>query len=81
MILTFEEWLVNQQHRQDLVGELARMLSLQKPKMPPPRRNSDEHKNWATIVVNIASPGFIEAFNDAWQEFLPAKQAAKSSLE
>jgi hypothetical protein len=82
MILTFEEWLINQQYRKDPVGELARVPGLQNPEIKSSRRKSDEHKSWATIIVNIAAgPGFIEVFNEAWQEFLLAKQAAKSSLE
>ena len=81
MVLTFEDWLLNQQYRKDLIGELARVPGLQNPEIKSSRRKRDEHKSWATIVVNIASPGFIEVFNEAWQEFLLAKQAAESSLE
>lgn len=81
MILTFSDWLINQQYRKDPVGELARVPGLQNPEIKSSRRKSDEHKSWATIIVNIASPGIIEVFNEAWQEFLLAKQAAKSSLE
>ena len=81
MILTFEDWLMNQQYRKDPIGELARVPDLQNPEIKPSRRKSDEHKSWATIVVNIASPGIVEVFNEAWQEFLLAKQAAKNSLE
>ena len=82
MILTFEDWLMNQQYRKDPIGELARVPDLQNPEIKPSRRKSDEHKSWATIIVNIAAgPGFIEVFNEAWQEFLLAKQAAKNSLE
>jgi len=82
MILTFENWLLNQQYRKDPIGELARVPGLQHPEIKSSRRKSDEHKDWATIIVNIAAgPGFIEVFNEAWQEFLLAKQAAKSSLE
>jgi hypothetical protein len=82
MVLTFEDWLINQQSRKDLIGEFARVPGLQNPEIKSSRRKSDEHKSWATIIVNIAAgPGFIEVFNEAWQEFLLAKQAAKSSLE
>lgn len=81
MNFTFERWLMNQQHRNDLVGELARIPDLQKPEFKTSRRKSDEHKTWATLVINNISPGYIEVFNEAWQEFLLAKQAAKSSLE
>ena len=76
MILTFEDWLMNQQYRKDSVGELARIPGLQNPEIKSSRRKRDEHKSWATIIVNIASPGIIEVFNEAWQEFLLAKQAA-----
>ena len=39
-------------------------------------RRVDEHKNWTEIVIKIAEPGHIATFNEAWQEFLLAKQAA-----
>lgn len=81
MILTFGDWLMKQQYREDDVGELARVAGLQNPEMKSSRRNMDEHKNWATLVVNSVSPGYIEVFNEAWQEFLTAKQAAKSPRE
>ena len=81
MILTFSDWLVNQQNRKDPIGELARVPGLQNPEIKPSRRKSDEHKNWATIIINSTSPEYVEVFNQAWQEFLLAKQAAKSSLE
>ncbi|GJM40059.1 MAG: hypothetical protein DHS20C20_03410 [Ardenticatenaceae bacterium] len=81
MILTFKDWLANQEYRKDAIGELARVPSLQNPEFKSSRRKHDEHKSWAAIVVNIASPGLIEVFNDAWQEYLLAKQAAESSLE
>lgn len=80
-MLTFADWLISQQYRQDAIGELARVSGLQNPEIKPSRRKSDEHKNWANLVVNIPSPGHIEVFNEAWQEFLLAKQAAKSSPE
>ncbi|MBK7895571.1 MAG: hypothetical protein WAS33_06180 [Candidatus Promineifilaceae bacterium] len=82
MILTFENWLIDQQYRKDPIGELARVPSLQNPEMKAYRRKGDEHKNWATIVINMAAgPGFVEVFNEAWQEFLLAKQAAQNSLK
>ncbi len=81
MTLTFADWLIDQQYRTDPIGELARVPGLQNPEIKPSRRKRDEHKNWATIIVNVANPGFIEVFNEAWQEFLLAKQDAKSSLE
>lgn len=81
MILTFGDWLNNQQDRQDNIGELARVSGLQNPELKPSRRKIDEHKNWATLVINNVSPSYIEVFNEAWQEFLLAKQVAKSSLK
>lgn len=81
MNLTFENWLINQQYRKDHIGDLARVPDLQNADFKPSRRKNDEHKNWANIIVSISSPGHIEVFNEAWQEFLLAKQAAKSSRE
>lgn len=81
MNLTFEDWLLNQQYRKDTIGEFARMPGLQNPEIKSSRRKGDEHKSWATIIVNIARPGIIEVFNEAWQEFLLAKQATKTPLE
>ncbi len=84
MILTFGDWLINQQYRQDNIGEFARVSGLQNPEMKSSRRKIDEHKNWATLVVNSVnsvSPGYIEVFNEAWQEFLTAKHAAQSPLK
>lgn len=81
MVFTFKNWLSNQQSRKDAIGELARVPSLQNADFKFSRRKNDEHKNWATIIVNIASPGIIEVFNKAWQEFLLAKQIATGSLK
>lgn len=81
MILRFEAWLIDQRERQDLVGDLARVLN--KPEMAHkfPARKNDEHKNWAEVVIRTEQPGYIDAFNDAWQEFLLERQTAKESLE
>jgi hypothetical protein len=81
MFLRFEEWLINQQYREDLIGDLARVLCMQNIERKPSRRKPDEHKNWAEIVVGIAEPGYIAVFNEAWQEFLLEKQAVKDSLD
>ena len=81
MFLRFEEWLINQQYREDLIGDLARVLCMQNIERKPSRRKPDEHKNWAEIVVGIAEPGYIAVFNEAWQEFVLAKQAVKDSLD
>ena len=81
MFLKFEEWLFDQQYREDLIGDLARILSMQKYEHRTSRRKFDEHKNWVDIVIGIAEPGYIPVFNDAWQEFVLAKQAAKDTLD
>jgi hypothetical protein len=80
MVLRFEEWLINQEYREDLIGDLARVLSMQNTDRKLARRKSDEHKNWVEIVIGIAEPGYIAIFNEAWQEFLLAKQSAKDTL-
>ena len=81
MIVRFEEWLVNQQYRDDLIGDLARILSMQNIERKSSKRKKDEHKNWADIVIGIAEPGYIAAFNEAWQEFILQRQAAIESLD
>ena len=81
MFLKFEEWLIIQQTREDLIGDLARVLSTQNADHKSPRGRPDEHKSWVDIVVRIAEPGYIPVFNDAWQEFVLARQAAKDSLD
>lgn len=82
MILRFAEWLVDQQDREDFVGDLARIPSMQNIDREVPRGKFDEHKNWADIVIKIDEPGHIAVFNEAWQEFLLAKkQAANSTLD
>lgn len=80
MILKFEVWLLHQLHREDFVGDLARVVDKQDAIYKSSRYKNDEHKNWADIVVRIAQPGYIEAFNEAWQEFLLEKHAAKEAL-
>lgn len=76
MILRFEEWLVEQQNRKDVIGNFARVLDLDGIREQFSRRKLDEHRNWADIVIKMAQPGHIDAFNSAWQEFLLAKKAA-----
>ena len=80
MDLKFEEWLIHQEHREDLIGDLTRVLKTQDTDRKPARRKSDEHKNWADIVVGMTEPGFIAVFNEAWQEYLLAKQSALDAL-
>ncbi len=74
MVLKFEEWLVDQQHREDRIGDLARILSMQKFEPKDSRRKPNEHKNWVDIVIRLAEPGYIPVFNEAWQEFLLEKE-------
>lgn len=81
VILKFEEWLIDQKERKDLIGDLARVLILQELESKPSRRKTDEHKKWADIIIKIPEPRFIFIFNEAWQEFLVAKQLAKDVLE
>ncbi len=47
----------------------------------PTRRAPDEHKSWVDIVIRNAAPQYIADFNDAWQEFLLAKEAARDDLD
>ena len=79
IILKFDEWLIDQQYREDLIGDLARDPSMQDIEHKVSRRKTDEHKNWTEIVIKIADPGYIAVFNEAWQEFLLAKLAAKDT--
>jgi hypothetical protein len=81
MTLNFEKWLIAQQSRQDLIGDLARAPGMQNGADTVSRRKFDEHKNWADIVIKIARPGHIAVFNAAWQEFLLAKEAVEESLD
>jgi hypothetical protein len=81
MILKFEEWLTNQQYREDLVGHLARDPNMQNIEKKSTRHKSDEHRNWADIVTRIDEPGRTAVFYEAWQEFLLAKMAAKEALD
>jgi hypothetical protein len=81
MILRFEEWLTNQQDREDLVGNLARDPKMQNIEQKSSRRQPDEHRNWADVVISSDEPGQIAVFNEAWQEFLLAKLAAKEALD
>ena len=76
MTLRFDVWLKDQQLRQDEIGELARIPSMLGPESPPSKRVVDEHHSWVDIVVRMADARHVPVFNDAWQEFLLAKQAA-----
>ena len=79
IILKFEDWLIDQQYREDVIGDLARVPSMQNIDHKVSRRKTDEHKDWTEIVIRIADPGYIAVFNEAWQEFLLAKLAAKDT--
>lgn len=81
MTLRFEEWLTAQMGREDLIGDLARVPSLQNIDHEITRRKPDEHRNWADLIIHIVEPGHIAVFNDAWQEFLLARQAAQDLLD
>ena len=81
MFIKFGEWLVDQQYRDDLIGDLARLPIMQNSDQKSSRRKPNEHNIWADIVIGISQPGYIPVFNDAWQEFLLAKQAAADSLD
>ncbi len=81
MILIFEEWLVNQQHREDPIGELARAPGMYVESRVVSRRKVDEHKYWADIVISFANSAGIAVFNEAWQEFMLAKKTAKDAAD
>jgi len=81
MALKFGQWLANQQYREDLIGDLARVLCMKNIDDKPQKRRYDEHKIWVDIVVGITEPGYIAVFNKAWQEFLLAKQSVIDSID
>jgi hypothetical protein len=79
--MRFEDWIAVQQSRDDFIGEFARILATQDTEPAPSRRRSnvDEHRSWADIVTRMPPPGYSDAFNQAWREFLLARQKAKES--
>lgn len=79
IMLKFEEWLIDQQHREDSIGDLARVPGMQTLDPAISARKSDEHKNWVETIIRMEQPGYIFIFNDAWQEFLLARQAAEDT--
>ncbi|MFL7837176.1 MAG: hypothetical protein ACK2U0_06955 [Candidatus Promineifilaceae bacterium] len=81
MVLKFGEWLLHQQYREDLIGDLACVLCTKNTDDRPQRSGHDEHKIWVDIVIGIIEPGYITVFNEAWQEFLLAKQDMIGSLD
>jgi hypothetical protein len=81
MTLRFDVWLKKQQSRQDEIGELARVPSMTQPESTPSKRIVDEHHTWVDIVIGIGDVEHVPVFNDAWQEFLLAKQAAQGASD
>ena len=81
MTLRFDVWLKEQQTRQDEIGELARIPSMIGPESTASKRVIDEHHSWVDIVVKMADARHIPVFNEAWQEFLLAKQAAQGARD
>jgi hypothetical protein len=80
-MLKFEDWLIDHQYREDTIGDLARVPGMQTIEPTISKRKLDEHRNWANTIIQMDQPGYIYAFNDAWQEFLLAKQAVENSPE
>jgi hypothetical protein len=76
IILKFEDWLIDQQDREDLIGELARFPGVLNINPALLKRKYDEHKIWVDTVIRMEQPKYIFVFNDAWQEYLLAKKAA-----
>lgn len=81
MILKFEEWLTEQNAREDRIGDFARVLG--KVEFPPLflKHKWDEHKGWAELVTRIPEPGYVPTFNLAWREYVLAKESALESLD
>ena len=75
--VNFEEWLTNQQMREDNIGILAQVLLEQELQTTFSKRKSDEHRHWADIVMKIEETGYIYVFNVAWQEYVKDKKAAE----
>jgi hypothetical protein len=76
IMLKFEEWLIDQQYREDSIGDLARVPGMQNLDPNISTRKSDEHRNWVETIIRMDQPGYIFVFNKAWQEYILAKQAA-----
>lgn len=76
IIIKFQDWLIDQQNRKDRIGDLARAPGMQAIELKTSKRNADEHKTWVNIVIGIPETEYIAIFNEAWQEFSVAKQAA-----
>ena len=81
MALSFADWIVEQQERQDAIGALARVPSMSDSEPKASRRRFDEHRSWAEVVVRIAGPSHVAGFNEAWQEFLLAREALEDDSE
>lgn len=76
MDLKFEAWLSEQQSREDEIGALARLPTVQEYEATVSKRRVDEHHSWVNFVVGILDRRQVPVFNDAWQEFIVAKKAA-----
>jgi hypothetical protein len=79
VILKFEDWLSDQRDREDLIGELARVPGVLI--LDPARLKGryDEHKIWVDTIIRMEPPKYIFVFNDAWQEYLLAKQTVANA--
>jgi hypothetical protein len=60
---------------------LAQVLLEQE--LPPinSKRKPDGHKYWVEIVRRIEDPGYIYAFNIAWQEYIEDKKSAENEAD
>jgi|CXWK01.1.fsa_nt_gi hypothetical protein len=81
MTLKFETWLSDQQARDDEIGALARTPRIQAYEAKPSKRSNDEHREWADIVIAIADRQNVPVFNEAWREFVAAREAADDTRD
>ena len=80
IIINFQNWLNEQQDRDDLIGELARLPQMQNVEHKETRPKKNEHKNWVDVVITIADPSHRDAFNDAWQEYILYREKVEGAL-
>ena len=74
--MTFYDWLIQQKHRHDAAGALATAVgAVEAPKSSG--RQQDEHKRWAEFLSRHGNRQHILAFNEAWDEFLKARDIAQ----
>lgn len=81
MTLKFETWLSNQRSRDDEIGALARAPKMQAYEAKPSKRGNDEHREWVDIVVATADARNVPVFNEAWREFVAAREAADATRD